>query len=107
MTQCQGDVDEHNSIADYYGADVTVALSVYLIFDTPLGVEGYGEVGVFVAFHELDESETCNTHTQKKKSVNTGRDTNNSELRWILQTQLTLSPRQELFQAWRCRSGSC
>lgn len=65
VTQCQGDVDEHNGIADYYGADVTVALPVYLIFDTPLGVEGYGEVGVFVVLHELDESET-RTNTHKK-----------------------------------------
>lgn len=66
VTQCQGDVDEHDGIADDYGADVTVALSVYLIFDTPLCAEGYGEVGVFVVLHELDKSE-MRTHKKYNK----------------------------------------
>ena len=46
VTQCQGDVDEHNSVADHDGADVTVALSVNLILNTPLCTERYGQVGV-------------------------------------------------------------
>lgn len=28
VPKCQWDVDEHYSVADYYGADITVALSV-------------------------------------------------------------------------------
>lgn len=57
VPQGQGDVDEHNGIADYYGSDVTVALSVYLVFNTPLSTEGYGEVGIFKVLHEFDEPE--------------------------------------------------
>ena len=62
VTQGQGDVDEHNGIADYNGANVTVALSVNFIFNTPLCGERYGQVGVFEVLHELDEPEM---HTKK------------------------------------------
>lgn len=64
VTQGQGDVDEHNGIADYYGADVTVALSVYFIFNTPLCTKGNGQVGVFEVLHECDEPER-HTYAQK------------------------------------------
>ncbi len=66
VTQGQGDVDEHNGVADYYGADVTVALSVQFIFNTPLCTKGYGQVGVFEVLHELDESEM---HTKSTLST--------------------------------------
>lgn len=56
MAQGQGDVDEHNGVADGDGADVTVALSVYFILNAPLCAKGYGQVGVFELLHEIDES---------------------------------------------------
>lgn len=67
VTKRQGDVDEHNDVADYYGADVTVALPVDLIFDTPLRSKGDGQVWVAEALQEADKSEIQNrkicTHT--------------------------------------------
>lgn len=57
VTQGQGDVDEHNGVADYDGADIAAALSVYFIFNTPLCTKGDGQVGVFEVLHEFDESE--------------------------------------------------
>lgn len=63
VTQGQGDVDEHNSIAENYGADVTVALSVYFIFNTSLCTKGYSQVGVFEVLHEPDESKTDTQNT--------------------------------------------
>lgn len=66
VTEGQGDVDEHNGITDYDGADVTFALSVYFIFNTPLGTKGYGQVGVFEVLHEADESEMHTNNTLSK-----------------------------------------
>lgn len=57
VAQGKGDVHKHNDIANNYSADVTVALSVYFIFNTPLGTKGYSQVGVFVILHKPDESE--------------------------------------------------
>ena len=57
VTQSQGDVDEHDGIADHYSSDITVALSVDFILDASLGTEGYGQVGVFEVLHKVDESE--------------------------------------------------
>lgn len=57
MAQSQGDVDEHNGVADGDGADVAVALSVYLVLNTPLCTKGYGQVAVSELLHEIDESE--------------------------------------------------
>lgn len=57
VTQGQGDVDKHNGVADYDGADIAAALSVYFIFNTPLCTKGYSQVGVFEVLHEFDESE--------------------------------------------------
>ena len=65
VTQGQGDVDEHDGVADDDGADVTVALSVDFVFDTPLSAEGYGQVGVVELLHELDESEMHTEAVQK------------------------------------------
>lgn len=62
VAQGEGDVHKHNDIANNYSADVTVALSVYFIFDTPLGTKGYSQVGVFIVLHKPDKSE-MGTHT--------------------------------------------
>lgn len=59
VTQSQRDVQEHDGVADDNGADVTVALSVKLVFNAPLCTEGYGQVGVLVVLHKFDESEMC------------------------------------------------
>lgn len=56
MTQGQRDVDEHDGVADHYGADVTVALSVYFVFNTPLRTKSDGQVRIVEVLHELDES---------------------------------------------------
>lgn len=61
VTQGQGDVDEHDGVTDHDGTDVTVALSVNFILNTPLCTEGYGQIGVAEILHEPDEPETC-TH---------------------------------------------
>lgn len=66
VTQGQRDVDEHDGIADYYGADITVALPVNLILNAPLSTERYGQVGVLEVLHELDESEM---HTTTRKQM--------------------------------------
>lgn len=63
VTQGQGDVHKHNDIANHNGADVTVALSVYFIFNAPLGAKGYGQVGVCVVLHKPDKSE-MGTHIE-------------------------------------------
>lgn len=68
VTQGQRDVDKHNGIADHYGADIAVALSVNFIFYAPLCTECYGQVGVFEVLHVTDESEM---HTDKKHMKNT------------------------------------
>ena len=60
VAQGQGDVDEHDGVADHDSADVTAALSVDLILDTPLRAERYGQVGIFEVFHEPDESKEAN-----------------------------------------------
>lgn len=57
VTQGKGDVHKHNDIANNYSADVTVALPVYFIFNTPLGTKGYSQVGVFIVLHKPDKSE--------------------------------------------------
>lgn len=57
VPQSQGDVDEHGGVADQYGADVAVALSVDLVLDAALRVEGDHEVGVAVVFQKGNESE--------------------------------------------------
>lgn len=64
VTQGKGDVHKHNDIANNYSADVTVALSVYFIFDTSLGTKGYSQVGVFIVLHKPDKSE-IGTHKYK------------------------------------------
>lgn len=63
VAQGQGDVHKHNDVANHDGADVAVALSVYFVFNTPLGTEGDGQVGVCVVLHESDKPET-HTHIQ-------------------------------------------
>lgn len=57
VTQGQGDVDEHNTIAEDHSADVAVALSVDLIFNAPLCAESDGQVGVAEVLHKFDEPE--------------------------------------------------
>lgn len=64
VPQGKGDVHKHDDIANNYSADVTVALSVYFIFDTPLSTKGYSQVGVFIVLHKPDESE-MGTHKHK------------------------------------------
>ena len=66
VTQGQGDVHKHNGVADNYGADVTITLSLNFIFNTPLCTIGYSQVGVCEVFHEPDESE-INTYTKYSK----------------------------------------
>lgn len=56
VTQGQGDVKEHDAIAEDDGADIAVALSVNFILNTSLCTEGYSQVGVFEILHEPDES---------------------------------------------------
>lgn len=63
MTQGKGDVNEHDGVADYDGADVTVAFSCYFVFNAPLCTECYGQVGVAEVLHEFDKSER-HTHTK-------------------------------------------
>lgn len=67
VAQGQGDVHKHNDIANNNGADVTVALSVYFIFNTTLATKGDSQVGVCVVLHKSDKPE-IDTHTQKKKT---------------------------------------
>ena len=56
VPQGQGDVDEHDDVADHNGGHVVLALAVDLILDAALGAEGHRQVGVVVALHEADES---------------------------------------------------
>lgn len=63
VAQSQGDVDEHDGVADHDGPDVTVALSVDLVFNAPLCTEGYGQIGIVEVLHKLDEPER-HTHTE-------------------------------------------
>ena len=64
MSQGQGDVDEHDDVADHDRGHVVLALAVDLILDAALRAEGHGQVGVGVALHEADES----GGTEKKKN---------------------------------------
>lgn len=50
VPQRQGDVDEHGGVADQDGGDVAVALSIDLVLDAALRVEGDREVWVAVIF---------------------------------------------------------
>lgn len=68
VTQGQGDVDEHNAIAEDHSADVAVALSVDLIFNAPLCTESNGQVGVAEVLHKFDEPEM----EAKNPDVNVG-----------------------------------
>lgn len=68
VAQGQGDVHKHNDIANNNGTDVTVALSVYFIFNTPLGIKSDSQVGVRVVLHKSDKPE-IDTDTNKKKNT--------------------------------------
>lgn len=65
MPQSQGDVDEHDGVADEYGGDVAVALAVDLVLDAALRVEGHDELRVAVVFQKCDKSEGEKTTTKK------------------------------------------
>lgn len=64
VTQGQGDVHKHNDVTKNDGVDVAVALSVYFIFNTPLGTEGYRQVGVCVVLHKPYKPEMDKKHHQ-------------------------------------------
>lgn len=55
VPQRQGNVQEHDGIADHHGDEVTVALTVQFIFDTSLSGEGNGEIGVLVVFQKVNK----------------------------------------------------
>lgn len=69
VPQSQGDVDEHGGVANQYGADVAVALSVDLVLNAALRVEGDREVGVAVAFQKGNESEKAGEKKEDKRGT--------------------------------------